>query len=413
MLGRVKRGPWATARLAQQAREISTERESLSELSDHQLNEYLADLGALRRRKPGDWRSSMAPGLAALAVAAERELGLKAHEVQLMAASAVIQGYFTEVDTGEGKTLAIGLAAAFQAWSGRPCHVITANDYPAGRDAKNLHSFYQRVGLTVAAVLGEDADEKRRTAYQCGITYTTAQVAAADSLRDQLHTTGVELRPARLLAVVAGQSGGTSPVQRGLHATLIDEAVTPLIISRTLDADEMERVATAALTLVSGFELGIHHRLDRARQVVEAREIFPRDEQYVVDDGKVFIVDPATGRPMAMRTWQQGLHQVIEANEGLTVTGATETLARISFQAYFQKHTALAGASSTLRKAASELWHTYHAPFVTIPRNIACQHHSAATRFCATAGQQQAALLYEIKSRHARGQPSPLTATAA
>ena len=150
-----------------------------------------------------------------------------------------------------------------------------------------------------------------------------------------------------------------------------------------------------------------------ARLAQQAREIFPRDEQYVVDDGKVIIVDPATGRPMAMRTWQQGLHQVIEANEGLTVTGATETLARISFQAYFQKYTALAGASGTLRKAASELWHTYHAPFVTIPRNLAYQHHSAATRFCATAGQQQAALLHEIKSRHARGQPSPLTATAA
>ena len=116
LLGRVKRGPWATSRLAQQAREISAERESLSELSDHQLNEYLADLGALRRRKPGDWRVSLVPGLAALAVAAQREIGLKAYEVQLMAASALVQGYFTEVDTGEGKTLAIGLAAAFQAW---------------------------------------------------------------------------------------------------------------------------------------------------------------------------------------------------------------------------------------------------------------------------------------------------------
>ncbi len=449
LIGRVKRGPWATARLAKQAREISAERESLSELSDYHLNEHLADLGALRRGKPGDWRVSLVPGLAALAVAAERELGLKAYEVQLMAASALVQGYFTEVDTGEGKTLAIGLAAAFQAWSGLPCHVITANDYLAGRDAKNLRSFYQRVGLTVAAVLGDDADDQRRIAYQCGITYTTGKEAAADYLRDQLRTTGVELRPARLLAVMAGQSGGTGPVQRGLHATLIDEAdhalideaVTPLIISRTLDAGEMERVATAAWKLVSAFEPDTHYRLNRARrsaellppgkeqalqqldlpqvglwanrrrrlelarQAVEAREFFLRDEQYVVDDGKVVIVDPATGRPMAMRTWQQGLHQIIEAKEGLTVTGATETLARISFQTYFRKYTALAGASGTLREAASELWHTYHAPFVTIPRNLACQRHYAGTRFCATAGQQQAALLHEIKTRHARGQP--------
>lgn len=449
LLGRVKRGPWATARLAAEAREIVAARESLGKLSDHQLNERLAELGALRRRKPGDWRVNLVPGLAALAVAAERELGLKAYEVQLMTASALVQGFFTEVDTGEGKTLAIGLAAAFQAWSGLPCHVITANDYLAGRDANYLRSFYQRVGLTVGAVLGDDDDEKRRTAYHCGITYTTAKEAAADYLRDRLRGAGVDLRPARLLSVMAGQTGGTGPVQRGLHATLIDEAdhalideaVTPLIISRTLDAGEMQRVANAAWKLVAAFEPGIHYRLDRARrsgellepgvdqalehldlphtglwanhrrrmeltrQAVEAREFFLRDEQYVVDDGKIIIVDPATGRPMAMRTWQQGLHQIIEAKEGLTVTGATETLARISFQAYFRKYTVLAGASGTLREAAGELWHTYHAPFVRVPRNLACQRHYAGTRFCATAGEQQSALLHEIKSRHARGQP--------
>lgn len=449
LIGRMKRGPWATARLASEAREISAERESLGELSDHQLNQYLADLCALRRRKPGDWHGCLVPGLAALAVAAQRELGLKAYEVQLMAASALVQGFFTEVDTGEGKTLAIGLAAAFQAWSGLPCHVITANDYLAGRDAKNLRAFYQRVGLTVGAVLGDDDDEKRRNAYRCGITYTTAKEAAADYLRDKLRSADEDLRPARLLWVMAGQSGGSAPVQRGLHATLIDEAdhalideaVTPLIISRTLDAGEMERVAVAAWKLVAAFVPDTHYRLDRARrtgellapgveqaltqldlprvglwanhrrrlelarQAVEAREFFLRDEQYVVDDGKVVIVDPATGRPMAMRTWQQGLHQIIEAKEGLAVTGATETLARISFQAYFRKYTVLAGASGTLREAAGELWHTYHAPFVRIPRNLACQRHYGGTRFCATSQDQQAALLHEIKSRHALGQP--------
>jgi preprotein translocase subunit SecA len=449
LLGRAKRGPWATARLAAEGREIAAERESLSEVSDHQLNEYLSELGGLRRRKPLDWRASLVPGLAALAVAAERELGLKAYEVQLMAASALIQGFFTEVDTGEGKTLAIGLAAAFQAWSGLPCHVITANDYLAGRDAKNLRAFYQRVGLTVGAVLAEDDDEKRRTGYDCGITYTTAKEAAADYLRDGLRSAGVDLRPTRLLSVMSGKKGGTGPVHRGLHAALIDEAdhalideaVTPLIISRTLDAGEMQQMADAAWRLVSDFECDIHYRPDRVRrscellapgveqvlqhldlphaglwanqrrrlelvrQAVDAREFFLRDEQYVVDDGKVVIVDPATGRPMAMRTWQQGLHQIIEAKEGLTVTGATETLARISFQRYFRKYTALAGASGTLREAAGELWHTYHAPFVRVPRNLPCQRYYAGIRFCASPREQQAALLHEIKTRHARGQP--------
>jgi preprotein translocase subunit SecA len=449
LIGRVKRGPWAAARLAAEARRIVAAREALEGLTDGQLNEKLVTLRADRRRKPDDWNGALVPGLAALAVAAERELGLKAYEVQLMASAALVQGFFTEVDTGEGKTLAIGLAAAFQALSGLPCHVITANDYLAGRDAKNLHSFYKRAGLSVGSVLGEDDDAKRRTSYRCGVTYTTAKEAAADYLRDRLRSAGVEPRPARLLAVMAGQSSGSGPVQRGLHATfideadhaLIDEAVTPLIISRTLDAGEMEQVARAAWSLAAAFEPEVHYRLNRARrtvelleagvnqsihqlelpphglwanerrrvelvrQAVQAREFFLRDEHYVVDDGKIVIVDPATGRPMAMRTWQQGLHQIIEAKEGLTVNGATETMARISFQSYFRKYKLLAGASGTLREAAGELWHTYHAPFVRIPRNLTCQRQHAGTRFCASADAQHATLLHEIKSRHGRGQP--------
>jgi preprotein translocase subunit SecA len=449
LIGRARRGPWLTRKLVAEAQAIAAAREDLEPLTDADLLEKLVALRSARRRMPEDWQRWLVPGLATLAVAAERELGLKAYEVQLMAAAALVRGCFTEVDTGEGKTLAIGLAAAFQAWTGLPCHVITANDYLAGRDSKNLHSFYKRAGLSVGSVLGDDDDAKRRAAYLCGVTYTTSKEAAADYLRDRLRSGGAELRPARLLAVMAGQTGGRAPVQRGLHAAfideadhaLIDEAVTPLIISRTLDAGEMTRVAQAAWSLAAEFEPELHYRLNHARrtvellesgidrvqhqlelpheglwanqrrrvelarQAVQAREFFLRDEHYVVDDGKIVIVDPATGRPMAMRTWQQGLHQMIEAKEGLTVNGATETMARISFQTYFRKYQLLAGASGTLREAAGELWHTYHAPFVRIPRNLACQRQHVGTRFYATVEQQHAALLHEIKARHGRGQP--------
>lgn len=449
LLGRVKRGPWVAARLAAEARQIIAAREAMEGLTEAQLNEKLVGLHADRRRKPDDWRTPLVPGLAALAVAAERELGLKAYEVQLMSSAALVQGFFTEVDTGEGKTLAIGLAAAFQAWGGLPCHVITANDYLAGRDAKNLKSFYQRAGLTAGSVIGEDDDEKRRAAYRCSVAYTTAKEAAADYLRDRLRSGGVEPRLARFLAVMAGQDGFAGLVQRGLHAcfideadhALIDEAVTPLIISRTLEAGEMAQAAQAAWSLAASFEPDVHYRLDRSRrtvellepgvnlalyqlelpqeglwaserrrieltrQAVQAREFFLRDEHYVVDNGKVVIVDPATGRPMAMRTWQQGLHQLIEAKEGLEVTGATETLARISFQSYFRKYRHLGGASGTLREAAGELWHTYHAPFVRIPRNLPCQRQHVGTRFLPTAEAQHESLLHEVRSRHGRGQP--------
>ncbi len=447
-IGRWKRGPWVARRLQAAAAEMSAMRAEIEKLPDSKLNERLEDLRQQRRRSPDD-QSAHGEGIAVLAVAAERELGLRAYEVQLMASAALVQGYFTEVDTGEGKTLAIGIAAAYKALSGLPCHVITANDYLAGRDAGNLRPFYTRVGLTVGAVLGEDDDQKRRQAYGCCVTYSTVKEVAADYLRDRLRGVDEQPRSGRLIGLGGGREGGFGGGQRGLHAALIDEAdhalideaVTPLIISRPLAAGEMEPVAKAAWSLVKTFEPGIHYRVDRAtrqtellepgmelacgeldlprtglwasnrrraqivRQAVEARELFLRDEHYVVDDGKVVIVDPSTGRPMPMRSWQQGLHQIIEAKEGLEVSGGTETMARISFQAYFRKYHFLAGASGTLKEVAGELWHTYHTPFVKVPRNLPSRRQHAGIRFCVNREEQQQRLLHEIKSRHGRGQP--------
>ncbi len=448
-LGRFRRGPWALQNLIRQAGEISVLRESLSALGNGEINEKIMALKMSRRRKPDDWQEVLVPGLALLAVAAERELSLRAYEVQLMASAALVTGHFAEVDTGEGKTLSIGLAAAFHALSGQPCHVITANDYLAGRDARNLERFYQRVGLSVAAIAGESDDDARKKAYRCGVTYATAKEVAADYLRDRIRVSGAEVKPARFLAALLGERRIMEPVQRGLHATLIDEAdhalideaVTPLIISRTLEAGEMELASRAAWALADSFEQDIHYRVDRprrliemlapgvddalhrldlpkeglwassrrrvelTRQAVEAREFFLKDEHYVVDDGKIVIVDPATGRPMPMRTWQQGLHQIIEAKEDLAVTGSTETMARISFQAYFRKYRKLAGASGTLKEAADELWHTYHVPFVRIPRHLPCRRSYIGTRFLPDQKAQHKALVQEISVRHARGQP--------
>ena len=449
LVGRFRRGPWARSRLAKLAAQIDTARDQLRSLSDADLDERLKAAQMQRRQKPDRWQEVLVPGLALLAAAAERELRLRAYRVQLMSAAALAHGFFAEVDTGEGKTLAIGLAAAFQAWTGLPCHVITANDYLAARDAANLRRFFARVGLTVGSVVGDQEDAARHEAYACGVTYTTAKEVAADYLRDRLRTAGDNLRPARYRSALSGDAVAIKVVQRGLHAALIDEAdhalvdeaVTPLIISRTLDAGEMAQVAGAAWGLARSFVLDRHYQIDRVRrlvrllpegidqalanldlpheglwaskrrrvdlvrQAVEAREFFLRDEHYIVDDDKIVIVDPATGRPMPMRTWQQGLHQIIEAKEGVTVNGASETMARISFQSYFRKYRHLAGASGTLKEAAGELWQTYRVPFVRIPRNVPCARTYAGTRFYGSADSHEAQLVHEIKTRHARGQP--------
>lgn len=452
LVGRWRRGPSQRRRLAKLARDISLLREELEQLADPALNERLHAAQRDRRAHPR-LRASCCEGLALLAVAAHRETGLRAYEVQLMSAAALVEGFFTEVDTGEGKTLAIGLAAAFQAWDGTPCHVITANDYLAERDAKQLRRFYERVGLTTGAVLSEHDDNARRESYASSVTYTTAKEVAADYLRDRLRMevggSAAGKSSARLIGLVIERPLQAAPVQRGLHCALIDEAdhalideaVTPLIISRNLDAAEITAAAHAAWELARELEPVKHYRPDPETRMIEivaagiirvkeelnlprtglwaserrrlelvglgleAREFFLRDKQYVIDEGKVVIVDPATGRPMPMRTWRQGLHQIIEAKEGLDVTGPSETLARISFQAFFRKYERLAGASGSLSEAASEIWHTYAVPFVTIPRHLPCQRQFAGTRFFATGVKRDAALLHEVKTRHARGQP--------
>jgi preprotein translocase subunit SecA len=146
-------------------------------------------------------------------------------------------------------------------------------------------------------------------------------------------------------------------------------------------------------------------RIDLVRLAIEAREFFHLNDQYVIQEDKVVIVDPATGRPMPMRTWRAGLHQVIEAKESVTVTGETETLARISFQAFFRRYRHLSGASGTLAEAAGELWATYAVPFVKVPRHLPSQLQRIGTVFHPDTASQQAALLHEVRTRRGRGQP--------
>jgi preprotein translocase subunit SecA len=416
-------------------------------LTDAQLDVELRQLRQKRRACPANKEADLVQGLALLAVAAERELRLAAYPVQLVAAAALVRGCFAEVDTGEGKTLAIGLAAAYLSWDGQPCHVITANDYLAERDPRLLEDFYTRVGLTSSSVLSESSDDDRWTAYACSVTYTTAKEAAADYLRDRLRLRAFP----RSLAVVSPEQGLASraAVQRGLHYALVDEAdhalidesVTPLIISRASGTSEMVGAAVAVWSLVKTFKAGEHYELEPQRKVItvlkpgiaaavhelglphtglwssrrrrielvrmalEAKEFFRLDEQYVIKDRKIVIVDPSTGRPMPMRTWRQGLHQVIEAKENLPITPETETLTRISFQAFFRSYPHLAGASGTLAEAAGELWQIYSVAFVKIPRHLPSQRQHAGVRFAPDAQSQREVLLHEVKTRHARGQP--------
>ena len=391
------------------------------------------------------------PALAALREASHRELGLRPFTVQLMGALALHRGQLAEMATGEGKTLTAGLAAVLAGWSGQPTHVVTVNDYLVKRDAERLRPLYQCCGLTVGHVTATMPPVERRRGYAASVTYCTSKELLADFLRDRLRL-GQLRQPARRLIsrMLQPNAPDDGVVLHGLHtaivdeadSVLIDEAVTPLIISNTHENPALTQVTLAAQELTSRLQPGAHYfadpryrdieltpdgeellasaadslaltglwrspdrRKELVRQALVAREFFLRGKQYVLQDGKVVIVDEFTGRQMDQRKWRQGLHQAIEAKEGLAITGPTETIARLSFQRFFRLFHRLSGMTGTAREAAGELWQIYRLPVVAIPTNRPCLREHWPDRTFPDAESKWAAVTEEVVRLHATGRP--------
>ena len=342
---------------------------------------------------------------------ADRNLGKRHFDVQLVGAFAMIKGMLAEMATGEGKTLTATLVAGTVGLAGIPVHVVTVNDYLVQRDAELMGPLYAQLGLTVGVVIAGQSTEERRAAYACDITYCTNKELTFDYLRDRM---------------VLGQSSGdltlkmealSSPAPRarelrlrGLHfalideadSVLIDEARTPLIISGTAESEINAEAIAHALELAQSMEAGSDyilspedrrvfltgHGQDRiaafaekrgppwrsvitreelARQALAAIHLFRKGEQYVIADNKVQIVDEYTGRVMPDRFWSDGLHQMIEHKEGCEQSARRATIARITYQRFFRRYRRIAGMSGTLRPVTRELWRVYRIPVVAIP----------------------------------------------
>ncbi|MEM6457806.1 MAG: hypothetical protein AAF710_00275 [Planctomycetota bacterium] len=373
--------------------------------------------------------------LAVVREAARRAWGLSAYREQVAGAYALLDGRLTEMATGEGKTLVAALAAAVTGGRGRGCHVVTVNDYLAQRDAEWAEPFFELCGLRVGYVVNDTAPPDRAAAYAADVTYTTHQNAAADFLRDQLADRARGQRrgpglPGTLARRLASGSPAPDPaggrVMRGLEVALIDEAdsvlldeaVTPLIISGSSDDPERAEAFAAAAELAPQLEPGRDFRLDprhrdlrltpqgerridtlcdatpgplqnkfRGRfrqemlhQALTARHLFLRGDQYVVRDGKVVIVDSATGRLMPDRTWRAGLHQAVEAKEQVEIQGVKQTLASISFQRFFRRYRHLAGMTGTAWSDRAELWRTYRLRTVRVPTHRPCRRRHVRTK---------------------------------
>lgn len=450
MVGRYRRRAGVLKALHEQAERIAEDSLALRRVSDGRLRERLREMQVLFRRRKRGVEEVIPEALSCLVEVADRTLGLRPYPVQILGAMALDKGYLAEMATGEGKSLTACLPAVLAGWTGKPCHIVTVNDYLAGRDADEMKPLYSFCGVTVGCVTSEMDPESRRHNYEQGVVYTTSKEILADFLRDRLKL-GVCQHPTRRLIRRMLQPGiwdREGLVMRGLDtaivdeadSVLIDEAVTPLIISQpqenelllqacrnaheiaakltssidyrvalkyrevTLTPSGHDKISALAAEM-PGLWQGTARREELVIQTLTAREFYHRDKQYVVQDGKVVIVDEFTGRLMPNRTWRHGLHQAVEAREGLELSNSSETLARLSFQRFFRFFNKLSGMTGTAREAANEFWHIYGLPVLSIPTNRPCRRTVLPDLVFSEDAEKWKAIADEVIRVHATGRP--------
>ena len=393
-----------------------------------------ARAGAMRGRlrREGFTLDTAAQSFALIRCAAERTLGRRHYDTQLMAGYALLRGRLVEMATGEGKTFSATLPACTAALAGYPVHVITVNDYLAQRDAEKMAPLYEFFGLGVGVVMQGQEKPLRRRAYAQAITYATNKEVAFDYLRDRVALQGRSSRLHQSLRRLAGdESAGEDTVLRGLYfaivdeadSVFVDEARTPLILSASRgDADEAAHGA-AALEVAGEMEEGRHFRVspadhsvtltdegrmrldveaarrggpwtsvrgreELARQALSALHLYRRDQHYVVVEGKVQIVDESTGRVMPDRSWERGLHQMIELKEGLETTARRETLARLTYQRLFRRYLHLSGMTGTGTEVAREIRGVYGLETAPVPLHRPSRREVLPATVFSTAAQK-------------------------
>ncbi len=379
--------------------------------------------------------------------AVRRVTGLRLHREQVMGALVMTRGCCAELATGEGKTLTAVLAATPDAWVGRGLHVVTVNDYLARRDAEITGDAYRVLGITVGCVQETSTQPQRRAAYAKDVTYAADKQVIFDYLRDTLAAPLRARLTPLLLGDLTSETDGEEAcawtrrvVQRGHHAAIVDEAdsvliddaVTPAIISGRPEDDESvehyriaariadrlkadhdykpdpetKRVSLtdrgrASLVEWAGelppFWRGPRRREELLTLALAAKEHYLRGRDYIVRDGTVQIVDRSTGRVLPGRQWQFGVHQSVEAKEGVPVTREAAATARVSYQSYFRRYARLSGMSGTCREVADELWKWYRLPVARVPTHRPVARVHEPDRFSMTEEEKLRAVVERVE----------------
>lgn len=396
------------------------------------------------------------PAFALVREAASRTLNMRHYPVQLLGGTAMHFGSIAVMQTGEGKTLTATLPMYLAALTGEGAHLATANDYLAARDAELMRPVYELLGLTVGVVQSDSVRAERLASYACDVTYSTAKEVGFDFLRDRLFKRRMELGHAGLVsglvdnAASSQSSNAESAVQRGLNfmlvdeadSILIDEARTPLIVSSVPDGVAQAKIQLYqwAFEVCEKFKETQHYQTDpKSRQVTlngEGRRLcrglpqpellaqtpmveiydqleqaifvelnYIRDRQYVLRDGEVVIVDEFTGRLAEGRKWRSGLHQAIEAREGLEISVETGEAARITIQDLFLRYDRLSGMTGTAANSANELRKIYDVRVINVPTNKPPKRKQWPDLVFATDEQKWIAIADEVTKIHQTGRP--------
>ncbi|KOX12010.1 preprotein translocase subunit SecA [Saccharothrix sp. NRRL B-16348] len=414
-------------RLRNIAAHINNLEDDVVDLSDAELRAKTEEFR--KRHADGESLDELLPeAFAVVREGAKRTLGQRHFDVQLMGGAALHLGQIAEMRTGEGKTLTSVLPAYLNAIAGQGVHVVTTNDYLAKRDAEWMGRIHRFLGLTVGAILSEMTPEQRRVAYNADITYGTNNEFGFDYLRDNMAWSRDEMV----------QRGHFFALVDEVDSILIDEARTPLIISGPADqssrwyvefarlatkmrrdthyeVDERKRtigVTEAGVQFVED-QLGIDNLYDSTntplvgyfQNAIKAKELFAKDKDYIVRNGEVMIVDEFTGRVLSGRRYNEGMHQAIEAKEGVEIKAENQTLATITLQNYFRLYEKLGGMTGTAETEAAEFHQTYKLGVVPIPTNRPMQRSDQADLVYKTEEAKFEAVAEDIAERHEKGQP--------
>ncbi|MGY1717351.1 preprotein translocase subunit SecA [Geodermatophilus sp. SYSU D01106] len=414
-------------RLERIADAIDSLSDDVADLTDAELRAKTDEFK--QRHEDGETLDQLLPeAFAVVREAATRTLGQRHFRVQLMGGAALHLGNIAEMRTGEGKTLTGVLPAYLNALSGKGVHIVTVNDYLARRDAEQMGRVHRFLGLSVGTILSGEKPAHRREQYACDITYGTNNEFGFDYLRDNMAWSKADLV----------QRGHNYAIVDEVDSILIDEARTPLIISGPAESAGKWYVEFARI--VPLMKRDVHYEVEESKRTVavteegvefvedqigidnlyeavntpligylnnalKAKELFHRDQQYIVSNGEVLIVDEFTGRVLAGRRYNEGMHQAIEAKEKVQIKDENQTLATITLQNYFRLYEKLSGMTGTAQTEAAELNQTYKLGVVSIPTNRPMIREDRSDVIYKTEKAKFEAVIDDIAERNEAGQP--------